>query len=163
MIAEYVKALLPSDWPITIGDLPSPNVEAVGIIEFDGYFNTQYFGMKYGTLITQPLVKIVARSASYRQGEAWMDEAKRRLSGYYAGKSEADLPDTYSATLVDDILVFRNTNSGTVSLENDNMSIDNPDPDEILSIKMVGTPTYLGRNPQKFHEFQVTFQVQVKE
>lgn len=122
MIAENVKALLPSDWPITIGDLPSPNVEAVGIIEFDGYFNTQYFGMKYGTLITQPLVKIVARSASYRQGEAWMDESKRRLNRYVG-----------------------------------------EDDEEILSITMVGTPTYLGRNPQKFHEFQVTFQVQVKE
>lgn len=122
MIAENVKALLPSDWPITIGDLPSPNVEAVGIIEFDGYFNTQYFGMRYGTLITQPLVKIVARSASYRQGEAWMDESKRRLNRYVG-----------------------------------------EDDEEILSITMVGTPTYLGRNPQKFHEFQVTFQVQVKE
>ena len=122
MIAENVKALLPSDWPITIGDLPSPNVEAVGIIEFDGYYNTQYFGRGPGTMIGHPLVKIVGRSASYQTGEHWMDEAKRLLNRY---RGEDD--------------------------------------EEILSITMVGTPTYLGRNPQKFHEFQVTFQVQVKE
>lgn len=34
---------------------------------------------------------------------------------------------------------------------------------EILSILMVGSPMYLGRNEQKFHEFQVTFNIQVKE
>lgn len=122
MIADSVKALLPSDWPINIGDLPSPNVEAVCLIEFDGYFNTQYFGMRYGTLITEPLVKIVGRSASYQQGEYWMDESKRILNRYVGD-----------------------------------------DNSEILSITMVGTPTYLGRNTQKFHEFQVTFQVKVKE
>lgn len=122
MIADSVKALLPSDWPINIGDLPSPNVEAVCLIEFDGYFNTQYFGMRYGTLITEPLVKIVGRSASYQRGEYWMDESKRILNRYVGG-----------------------------------------DDSEILSITMVGTPTYLGRNTQKFHEFQVTFQVKVKE
>jgi hypothetical protein len=33
----------------------------------------------------------------------------------------------------------------------------------ILSILMVGTPMYLGRNEQKLHEFQVTFNITVKE
>lgn len=33
----------------------------------------------------------------------------------------------------------------------------------ILSILMVGSPMYLGRNSQKFHEFQVTFKIQTKE
>lgn len=33
----------------------------------------------------------------------------------------------------------------------------------ILSILMVGTPIYLGRNTQKLHEFQVTFNISVKE
>ena len=122
MIADNIKALLPSDWPITIGDVPSPNVEALGIIEFDGYYNTQYFGRGPGTMIGQPLVKIVGRSASYQTGEFWMEETKRLLNRF----------------------------SGE-------------DGDEILSITMVGTPSYLGRNNQKFHEFQVTFQVQVKE
>ena len=122
MIADNVKALLPNDWPLTVGDLPSPNVEAVCLIEFDGYYNTQYFGRGPGTMIGHPLVKIVGRSASYTQGEFWMDESKRILNRYQGGED-----------------------------------------DEILSITMVGTPTYLGRNLQKFHEFQVTFQVQVKE
>ena len=33
----------------------------------------------------------------------------------------------------------------------------------ILSILMVGVPMYLGRNEQKLHEFQVTFNISVKE
>lgn len=33
----------------------------------------------------------------------------------------------------------------------------------ILSILMVGTPIYLGRNEQKLHEFQVTFNISMKE
>ena len=123
MIADDVKALLPEDWPLNIGDLPSPNVEAVCLIEFDGYYNTQYFGRGYGTMIGHPLVKIVGRSSSYETGEYWMDESKRLLNRYYNDSGEG----------------------------------------EILSITMVGTPTYLGRNNQKFHEFQITFQIQVKE
>lgn len=122
MIAKEVKRLLPSDWPLTIGDLPSPNVESVCLIEFDGYYNTQYFGRGYGTMLGHPLIKVVGRSKSYETAEFWMDEAKRRLNRYVG-----------------------------------------EDDEDILSITMVGTPTYLGRNSQKFHEFQVTFQVQVKE
>lgn len=33
----------------------------------------------------------------------------------------------------------------------------------ILSCLMVGTPMYLGRSEQKLHEFQVTFNITVKE
>lgn len=33
----------------------------------------------------------------------------------------------------------------------------------ILSCLMAGTPMYLGRNEQKLHEFQVTFNISVKE
>ena len=33
----------------------------------------------------------------------------------------------------------------------------------IQSCLMVGTPIYLGRNAQKLHEFQVTFNITVKE
>jgi hypothetical protein len=33
----------------------------------------------------------------------------------------------------------------------------------ILSILMIGTPMYLGRNEQKLHEFQITFNISVKE
>lgn len=34
---------------------------------------------------------------------------------------------------------------------------------EVLSIFMVGSPMYLGRNSQKLHEFQVTFNIKMKE
>lgn len=33
----------------------------------------------------------------------------------------------------------------------------------ILSILMVGAPIYLGRNEQRLHEFQVTFNISIKE
>lgn len=33
----------------------------------------------------------------------------------------------------------------------------------ILSILMAGTPMYLGRSEQKLHEFQVTFNISIKE
>lgn len=35
--------------------------------------------------------------------------------------------------------------------------------DTFLSILMVGSPIYLGRDEQKLHEFQVTFTTQVRE
>lgn len=34
---------------------------------------------------------------------------------------------------------------------------------KLLSVLMVGNPSYLGRSAEKLHEFQVTFQTQVKE
>lgn len=34
--------------------------------------------------------------------------------------------------------------------------------DDFLSIMLVGTPVYLGRDEQKLHEFQVTFRTQVR-
>lgn len=35
--------------------------------------------------------------------------------------------------------------------------------ESLLSVLMVGSPIYLGRSPMKLHEFQVTFNTQVKE
>lgn len=35
--------------------------------------------------------------------------------------------------------------------------------DTLLSILLVGSPIYLGRNEEKLHEFQITFRTQVKE
>lgn len=35
--------------------------------------------------------------------------------------------------------------------------------DTLLSILLVGSPIYLGRNEEKLHEFQITFRVQAKE
>ncbi len=33
----------------------------------------------------------------------------------------------------------------------------------ILSVLLVGSPMYLGRNEQKLHEFQITFNISIKE
>jgi len=35
--------------------------------------------------------------------------------------------------------------------------------DGILSCLMIGSPIYLGRNEQKLHEFQITFNISTKE
>lgn len=35
--------------------------------------------------------------------------------------------------------------------------------DYFVSILLVSNPIYLGRSPEKLHEFQVTFRIQVKE
>ena len=119
MIAEKIKALLPLEWPTTIGDLPSPNAEAIGILEYDGAASTEYFGSQQGSSVFNPIVKIVFRGASYPDLRAQAEQSRSILHRYH----DAD----------------------------------------ILSILMVGTPMYLGRNEQKMHEFQVVFRIQVKE
>ena len=35
--------------------------------------------------------------------------------------------------------------------------------DTLLSMLLIGSPMYIGRTPEKLHEFQVTFKTQVKE
>ena len=35
--------------------------------------------------------------------------------------------------------------------------------DKLLNVLLVGTPIYLGRSPEKLHEFQVTFSIIIKE
>ena len=119
MIAELVKALLPTKWPVTIGDLPAPNIEAIGIIEYDGAASTEYFGPQDHSSIFQPIVKIVLRSQSYEQLKSWVESIKTTLHRYHD--------------------------------------------DTILSMLLVGAPLYLGRNEQKFHEFQIVFNTTVKE
>lgn len=119
MIAEYIKSLLPSEWPITIGDLPSPNVEAIGIVEFDGSYSVEHFGPQSGCSIMKPLVKLVFRGQSYETLASQVETAKQTLHRYHD--------------------------------------------DTLLSVMLVGSPMYLGRSEQKYHEFQETFQIQVKE
>ena len=120
MVAERIHDLLPQDWPLVIGDLPSANDVAVGIIEYDGATSTEYFGVTNKSLF-HPIVKIVIRHTSYPLGQAWSEEVKNKLHRYH------------------------NEDIG------------------ILSILMAGTPMYLGRNEQKLHEFQVTFNISIKE
>lgn len=120
MVAEKIYDLLPREWPLVIGDLPSTADTVVGIVEYDGETSTEYFGATSKSLFN-PIVKIVIRHESYPEGQAWSDEVKNVLHRYH----------------------------------NDDIGI--------LSILMVGAPMYLGRNAQKLHEFQVTFNISVKE
>jgi hypothetical protein len=120
MVAEKIRDLLPQEWPLFIGDLPSTADVAVGVMEYDGATSTEYFGASHESLFN-PIVKIVIRHSSYPTGQAWADEVKNTLHKYH--------------------------NEGI----------------GILSILMVGVPMYLGRNEQKLHEFQVTFNISIKE
>ena len=119
MIAERVYELLPTEWPLVIGDLPSTSSVVVGIMEYDGATSTEYFGGKDSSSIYGPIVKIVIRHTSYATGQQWATQIKDTLYRYHD--------------------------------------------DSILSILLVGAPIYLGRSPEKLHEFQVTFRTQVKE
>lgn len=120
MVAEKIRDLLPQDWPLVLGDLPSTNDVVVGIIEYDGDGSTEFFGKVHESLFN-PIVKIVIRHTSYPEGQELADAVKDTLHR------------------------FHNKDIG------------------ILSILMVGTPMYLGRNAQKLHEFQVTFNISTKE
>lgn len=116
MVAEKIYDLLPQEWPLVIGDLPSAADVVVGIIEYDGATSTEYFGRDSKSSF-KPIVKIVIRHSSYSEGQAWADEVQNVLHRYH------------------------------------NESIG------IQSCLMVGAPMYLGRNTQKLHEFQVTFNI----
>lgn len=118
MIAEKIYDLLPQDWPLVIGDLPSTADIVVGIMEYDGATSTEYFGRDSKSEF-KPIVKIVIRHESYSKGQAWSEEVQNVLHRY------------------------RNEDIG------------------IQSCLMIGTPMYLGRNEQKLHEFQVTFNISV--
>lgn len=120
MVAERIYDLLPQEWPLVIGDLPSTNEVAVGIMEYNGATSTEFFGAVNCTVFN-PIVKIVIRHTSYPEGQAWAEVLKSTLHRFH------------------------------------DESIG------ILSCLMVGTPMYLGRNEQKLHEFQVTFNISIKE
>ena len=120
MIAEKIYDLLPQEWPKVIGDLPSTNEVAVGVIEYEGATSTEYFGID-NCSVFNPIIKVVIRHTSYPAGQEWSEVAKNTL--------------------------HRHHNEGI----------------GILSILMIGAPMYLGRNAQKLHEFQVTFNITTKE
>ena len=119
MISEYIYNMLPTEWPLVIGDLPATANNAVGIIEYDGATSTEYFGAKETSSILSPIVKCVVRHSSYKIGQEWITYIKDTLHRYH-------------------------------------------DP-VLLSVLLVGAPMYLGRTPEKLHEFQITFRTQVKE
>ncbi len=120
MVAEKIHDLLPQDWPLVIGDLPSTPEVVVGIMEYDGATSTEYFGATSKSLF-KPIVKIVIRHTSYPEGQSWSTEVQNVLHRYH----------------------------------NEDIGIQ--------SCLMVGTPMYLGRDELKLHEFQITFNISVKE
>lgn len=120
MVAEKIYDLLPQEWPLVMGDLPSAKDVVVGIVEYEGATSTEYFGTVHASVFN-PIVKIVIRHSSYSTGQAWSEEVKNTLHRYH----------------------------------NEDMGI--------LSILMAGTPMYLGRSEQKLHEFQITFNISIKE
>lgn len=120
MVAEKIYDLLPQEWPLVIGDLPSAKDVAVGIIEYDGATSTEYFG-EINKSMFNPIVKIVVRHTSYLEGRRWADEVRNLLHRYH------------------------NEDIG------------------IYSCLLVGAPIYLGRSEQKLHEFQIIFNISVKE
>ena len=86
MIAEYIKGLLPKEWPTVIGDLPASATEIIGVIEYDGATSTEFFGMQVNSSIFKPIVKIVFRSRTYQKGRSWADETKQLLHRYHDEK-----------------------------------------------------------------------------
>ena len=82
MVAEKIYDLLPQNWPLVIGDLPSASDVVVGIMEYDGATSTEYFGKDNKSLFS-PIVKIVIRHNAYSTGQAWSDEVKNVLHRYH--------------------------------------------------------------------------------
>ena len=83
MIADYIYNLLPENLPLVVGELPASNDEVVGIIEFDGYQNTEFFGGKTDSSLYNPLIKIVVRNKTYSGGQQWIDIVKETLHRYH--------------------------------------------------------------------------------
>ena len=81
MVAEKIYDLLPQNWPLVIGDLPSTSDVVVGIMEYDGATSTEYFG-KASESLFNPIVKIVIRHDTYSTGQTWSDEVKNVLHRY---------------------------------------------------------------------------------
>lgn len=116
MVEQYIKDLLPSDLPTYLGDLPSGVTNVIGIVLYNGAYNSEYFA--FGTVF-KPVVKIVIRNQSYATAQQWVETIKTTL--------------------------HRHTD------------------DYFISILMQGYPIYLGKDEQKLHNFQITFNIKVKE
>lgn len=83
MIADNVYDILSaahSDWPMTVGALPSTNANAIGLMDYDGYTSTEYFG---SGSVFQPLLKAVVRNNSYEEGQEWCEAIKDALHRYH--------------------------------------------------------------------------------
>lgn len=83
MVADAIYDILHAQypaWPLSVGDLPASNLNAVSVMEYDGYTNISYFGTGD---IWQPIAKIVVRNASYAEAQEWCDALKDTLHRYH--------------------------------------------------------------------------------
>lgn len=85
-VGEGIRAILPADLQkvSTVGELPSLTAEGIALIMYDGNFSTEYFGSTPSTdnSIFQPVLKCVARNASYDRAAAWVEQLKEKLHRY---------------------------------------------------------------------------------
>ena len=80
MLEQKIKALVPPGVPTVIGDLPSTASNIVAIRLFDGGANDAYFGTD---TVFHPVVKFVARHASYETMRSWIDSIKEKFQHYH--------------------------------------------------------------------------------
>ena len=76
MLEQKIKALVPSEVPTVIGDLPSTASNIVAIRLFDGGANDTYFGT---ATVFHPVVKFVARHESYEIMRSWIASIQEKL------------------------------------------------------------------------------------
>lgn len=76
MLEQKIKALIPSEVPTVIGELPSTQSDIVSIRLFDGGANDEYFGTD---TVFHPVVKFVARHRSYETMRQWIETIKDTL------------------------------------------------------------------------------------
>ena len=78
---------------------------------------------------------------------------------YFGGKSDSTI---YQPTVK---IVVRHSSYevATQWLETIKDTLHRYNNESVLSIFLVGTPMYLGKSPQKLHEFQIVFSIKIKE
>lgn len=87
-IEDLILGALPSELEpyATIGDLPATQSDHIGIMLYDGSYNTEYFGEQQGSTIFNPLIKIVVRNHSYEKANDWCRIIKETLHRYTSDK-----------------------------------------------------------------------------
>lgn len=79
MLEQHVKALVPTDIPTVIGDLPGTTVNIVAMSLYDGGASVEYFGPM---TTFYPIVKFVARHESYEIMRTWIESIQEAFHQY---------------------------------------------------------------------------------
>ena len=85
MVADNVyNILVTKGLPCYVGQLPSSPDNVVAIMEYSNYGTVNYFGgiASGNGDVCSPLVKIVARNASYSDGSTIIESVKEALNKY---------------------------------------------------------------------------------